>query len=233
MTVLSTTDAAIDTRSFSLKGKLDSFEVKSACVHALTSEVVILTTLGDLIVCSQEESNSNVVSFSYLSRLDCDQDTISKIKSIMSARHALCALTTDDRCLFFDLTSGLLVSSLSSPSKMNTVFWGLAAKDPATQCGLWCQDAMFQIVWPSPTVYSNALVAYAKAKEERADAAALAAVELCADWGLDQWTAQNAFDLLLRGVPCESIVNIAKALAVRLQNPALIVALFADKNMPE
>ena len=231
--MLSTTDAAVDTRSSSLKGKLDSFEVKSACVHALTNEVVILTTMGDLIVCSQEESNSSIISLSYLSRLDCDKSVVSKIKSIASARHALCALTTDDKCLFFDLTCGLLVSSLSSPSGMDTAFWGLAANDPAAQCGVWCQDALFQIVWPNPTAYSNALVAYAKAKEQRADAAALAAVELCADWGLDQWTAQNAFDLLLRGVPCESIVPIAKALAARLQNPALIVALFADKNMPE
>lgn len=231
--MLSTTDAAVDTRSSSLKGKLDSFEVKSACVHALTNEVVILTTMGDLIVCSQEETNSSVVSLSHLSRLDCDKSVISKVKSIVSARHVLCALTTDDKCLFFDLTCGLLVSSLSAPSKMNNAFWGLAACDPATQCGIWCESDLLQIVWPNPTVYSDALVAYARAKEQRADAAALAAVEMCADWGLDQWAAQNAFDLLLRGIPCESIVDIAKALAVRLQNPALIVALFADKNMPE
>lgn len=219
--------------SSNLKGKLDSFEVKSICVHALTNEVIILTTMGDLIVCSQEETNSSVVSLSYLSKLDCDQTVVSKIKSIASARHVLCALTTDDKCLFFDLTCGLLVSSLSIPSGTATNFWGLAVGDPATQCGVWCENDLFQIVWPSPTIYSDALVAYAKAKEQRADAAALAAVEMCADWGLDQWVAQNAFDLLLKNVPCENIVTIAKALAARLQNPALIVALFADKNMPE
>ena len=239
MTTLSTTDAAIDTRSSHLKGKLDTFTVKSACVHQSTGELVLLTTMGDIIVCAQDENNSSVLSLSYLSKLNCDQPTVSAIKSIVAARHVLCATTTDNRCLFFDLTCGLLVSSLPLPSGGGNsgggcapAFWGLAPGDPTTQCGVWCEGALLQIVWPNPTAYSDALVAYARTKKQGSDAAALAAVEMCADWGLDQWTAQNAFDLLLRGVPCESIVEIAKALVVRLQNPALVVALLANRNMP-
>ena len=233
---MSTTDAAIDTRLSHLKGKLDTFTVKSACVHKSTGELVLLTTMGDLIVCAQDENNSSVLSLSYLSKLNCDQLTVSAIKSIVAARHVLCATTTDNKCLFFDLTCGLLVSSLTLPGSGDScvpAFWGLAPGDPTTQCGVWYEGALLQIIWPNPTVYSGALVAYARTKKQCSDAAALAAVEMCADWGLDQWTAQNAFDLLLRGVPCESIVEIAKALAVHLQNPALVVALLANRNMPE
>ena len=229
---MSTTDTAIDTRLSHLKEKFDSFVVKSACVHSSTNELVLLTTEGDLIVCAQDESNSSVLSLSYLSKLSCDKSTVSKIRSIIAARHVLCATTTDNKCLFFDLTCGLLVSSVALPSGA-PAFWGLVPGDPTTRCGVWCEGALLQIIWPNPTAYSDALVAYARTKKQCSDAAALAAVEMCADWGLDQWVAQNAFDLLLRGVPCESIADIAKALVVRLQNPALVVALLASRNMPE
>jgi len=122
------------------------------------------------------------------------------------------------------------------------------------------QVPLFQIIWPSPTAYAELLVNTAIAcsnasgsgdstttttvavgdDEEamfnsptaiRRDAAALAAVSVCADWGLEQWVAQSAFDLLLKGIPHRHVEQVARALSARLQNPALVVSLLAARNM--
>ena len=173
-----------------------------------------------------------------------DTKRATDITEVVATRHTLCALIGGE-CHFFDLMSGVLMSSVKvlttvkrTPDSDALRFWGPTFSDPTTQCGVWNRGLFMQIMWPSPTVYSDALVARAgedKVSEENdstetADAAALSAVSVCADWGLDQWVAQNALDILLKRLPNRNVETVARALGKQMQNPALIAALLADRN---
>ena len=218
-----------------------------AAAHPFSHELVVPDAHGRLAVFTPPAPPARTVAAACAGTL-AHPAVLAAARAMLVVRHAL-ALLTPAGVACFDLASGTalgtvpVVSSSSGDSNGDSSvhLWGPGADDAAARCGLWGPgvDGLALLQPPGALAYARALVraatdADAGSTAEQRDAAARAAVDVCADWGLDQWVARLAFELLLRGrgtgAPA-TVAALARALAQHVQNPALVAGLLAGRNM--
>lgn len=224
-----------------------------AAAHPFSHELIVPDAHGRLAVFTPEPDARGTlhVAAAVAGTLEdrAPGTLVAAARAMLVTRHTV-ALLAETALACFDLASGVAMGAVRVPGAVRgAALWGPGADDPAARCGIWGAgvDGLAALQQPSALAYARALVRAATDADARTpaqrDAAALAAVDVCADWHLDQWVARLAFELLLRGRTTansgtnnatqspETVLELAKALAKHVQNPALVAGLLAGRNM--